>query len=84
MKRGYMKEDIGYSIILLSRVMGFLASGNLNIWMVHFIETIKTMKMPIDWACILGENVDEQLRMVKNNQKFYMILYFVYFLSLQG
>lgn len=48
MTRGYMKEDIRYSIILFSRVMGLPASGYLNIWMVHFIETIKTTKMPID------------------------------------
>lgn len=41
MTRGYMKEDIGYSIILLSRVMGLPAIGHLNIFMVHFIETIK-------------------------------------------
>lgn len=29
--RGYMKEDIKYSIILLSRVMGFPTSEHLNI-----------------------------------------------------
>ena len=44
----YMKEDIGYSIILLRRVMGFPALGHLNIWMVNFIETIKMAKMWID------------------------------------
>lgn len=59
MTRGYMKEDIRYSIILLSRVMGLLASGHLNIWMVHFIEMIKTIEMPIDLASILSENLDE-------------------------
>ena len=59
MKRAYMKEDIGYLIILLSSVMGLLASGHLNIWMVHFIETIRKMKMPIDWALILSNNLDD-------------------------
>ena len=48
MKKVYIKEDIGYSIILLSRVMGFLAFGHLNIFMVHFIETIKKAKMPLN------------------------------------
>ena len=37
MTRGYMKEDIEYSIILLSRVMGFAAARYLNIFMVYFI-----------------------------------------------
>lgn len=59
MKRDYMKEDILYSIILFSRFMVLLASGHLNIWMVHFIETIKTAKMPIDWDSILSENLGE-------------------------
>lgn len=79
--RGYTKEDIRYSIILLSRVMGLPTSGHLNIWMVHFIETIKTTKMPIDWALILSENLDEKLVIVKNNCKFYMTSYLVYLLA---
>lgn len=59
MTRGYMKEDIGYSIILLSRVMGLPAARHLNIFMVHFIETIKMEKMPLDWATTLSENLCE-------------------------
>ena len=38
---GYMKEDIAYSIILLSRVMGLSVVGHLSTLMVNFIETIK-------------------------------------------
>lgn len=67
MTRGCMKEYIGYSIILLSRVMGFLAYGHLKIWMEHFIEMIKIVEMPLDWSSILSENLGEQLVMVKNN-----------------
>ena len=59
MTRGYMKEDIEYSIILLSRVMGLLVAGHLNIFMVHFIDTIKMEKMPLDWASTLSENLCE-------------------------
>ena len=33
--------------------------------MVHFIETIKIAKSPIDWATILSEKLDEQLVRVK-------------------
>ena len=76
-----MKEDISYSTILLSRVMGLPTFEHLNTWMVHFIETIRTMRMPIDWASILSENLDEQLVAVKNNQKFYMTSYLVYLLA---
>ena len=59
MARGYMKDDIEHSIVLLRRIMGLPAIGHLNIWMVHFIETIRMEKMPIDWAMILSENLDE-------------------------
>lgn len=73
----YMKDDIEYSIVLLGRVMWLLILGYFNKWMVHFIETIKTTKISIDWASILNENLDEQLVVVKNNQKFYMTSYLV-------
>ena len=59
MTRGYMKEDIRYSIILLSKIMGLLVARNLNIFMVHFIETIKKVEMPLDWASTLRENLCE-------------------------
>ena len=72
MKRGYMKEDIRYLIILLSRVMGLSTTRHLNIFMVHFIETIKKAKMPLDWASTLNQK--------KNNRKFYMTSYLVYLL----
>ena len=41
MTRGYMKDDIRYSIILLSRVMGLPVAGHISAFMVNFIETIK-------------------------------------------
>lgn len=59
MIRGYMKDAIRYLIILLSRVMGLPTMGHLQTWMVHFIETIRTTKMPIYWATILSDKLDE-------------------------
>lgn len=59
MTQGYMKDDIGYIIFLLSRVMGLPVVGQLQTWMVHFIETIKTTKILIDWAIILSDYLDE-------------------------
>ena len=81
MTRGYMKEDIGYSIILLSRVMGLLVASRLSTFMVNFIETIKMAKMPLDWATTLNENLCEQLGVVKDKKKFYMTSYMVYLLA---
>lgn len=72
MTRGYMKEDIGYSIILLSRVMCFSVARHLNIFMINFIETIKMEKMPLHWATMLSENLCEQLEAVKDKKKFYI------------
>lgn len=48
MTRGYMKEDIDFSIFLLSRVMGLSAVRHLSPFMVNFIETIKMAKIPLD------------------------------------
>ena len=78
---GYMKEDIGYSIIFLSRVMVLPWVGNLSTFMVNFIETIRVEKIPLDWATTLSENLCEQLRMVKDKKKFYMTSYMVYLLA---
>ena len=61
--------------------MGFPTLGNLNIWMVHFIETIKMVKMKLDWASILSKNLGEKLVAVKNNKRFYMTSYLVYLLA---
>lgn len=72
MTRGYMKDNIGYSIVLLRRVIGLPIVGNLNNWMVHFIKTIKETKMPIDWPTKLSENLDEKLVGEKFDPKFYM------------
>ena len=54
--RGYMKDDIKHSIVLLSRIMGLPTTGHLNIWMVYFIKTIRMTEMPIDWTTILSKN----------------------------
>ena len=62
--RGYMKDDIGYSIILLSRVMGLPVAGRLVPFMINFIETIRHAKIPMDWATTLSENLCDQLQAV--------------------
>lgn len=53
MTKGYMKYDIRYLTFHLSRLMGLLAMGHLQTWMVHFIETIRIAKIHINWATIL-------------------------------
>ena len=57
MTRGQMKDDIDYSMILLSRVMGLLEAGHLSAFMVNFFETIKTTKIPLEWATTLSKNL---------------------------
>ena len=81
MNQGYMKEDIGYSIILLSRVMGLLVVAHLSTFMVNFIETIRAEKIPLHQATTLSEKLCEQLRIVKDKKKFYMTSYMVYLLT---
>ena len=77
MTRGYIKDDIRYLIIILSRVMGLPVIKHLNVFMVNFIETIKMARMPLDWAATLSENLCEQLEVVKDKKKFYMTSYWV-------
>ena len=81
MTKGYMKEDIGYSIILLSTVMGLPVASHLSTFMVNFIETIRAEKIPMDWSMTLSENLCKKLRIVKENKKFYMTSYMVYLLA---
>ena len=84
MTRGYMKEDIGYSIILLSKVMGLPIVRHLNFFMVHFIETIKKENIPLDWASTLSKKLCDQLQTVKEKKKFYMTSYVVYLLAVRA
>lgn len=81
MTQRYMKENIGYSIILLRRVMGLSAVGHLSTFMINFIEIIKMTRMPLDWATTLSENLCEKLRIVKDKKKFYMTPYMVYIVA---
>lgn len=78
---GYMNEDIGYSIIFLSKFMGLSAVEHLIPFMANFIETIKTVKIPLDWATTLSENLCEQLWTVREKKKLYMMSYIVYLLA---
>ena len=81
MNRRYMKDDMRYVIVLLRRVMDLPAASHLQTWMVHFIETIRTKKMAIDWATILSDNLDKQLIVMKEDPHFYMTPYMVYLLE---
>ena len=80
MTRGYMKDDIGYSIILIRRVMGLPVAGHLSTFMINFIKTIKMAKMSLDSATTLSKNLCEKLGAVKDKKKFYMTSYMVYLL----
>lgn len=62
--RGYMIADMGYCIMLLSRVMGLVATSHLEEWMVHFIEKIRTGNDPIDWANLLSDSLHIHLTIV--------------------
>lgn len=80
MTRQYLKDDSGYSIVLLNRAMGLPIVGHLQTWMVHFIDTIRTIEMPLDWATVFSDNLDEQLILVKIDPHFYITSYMVYLL----
>lgn len=78
-----MKEDIGYSIIILIRFICLYIMGHLSTFMINFIKTIRWAKIPLDWATTLSENLCEKLRMVKDKKKFYMMPYIVYLLAVR-
>ena len=84
MIRGNMKEDIGYSIILLSIVMGLAIAGHLITFMFNLIKTIRQVKIPLDWTTTLSKNLCEQLRTVKEKRKFYMTSYMIYLLTMRA
>ena len=51
--------------------------------MVHFINTIRMVKMSIDWATILSDYLHEQLIAMKADPRFYMTSYMVYLLEVR-
>ena len=74
-----MRVEIGYCIVLLSRVMGLRSGGYLETWMVQFIEWIKASN-PIDWGTSLSNSIHDHLVSVLIEPKFYMPSYIVYLL----
>lgn len=79
--RAYFKEDIGDPIVLLNRVMGSPQGTPFDPWMYYFINEITTGAKMIDWAKIISNNLDDQLKNLEENMTFYMSSYLVYSLA---
>lgn len=47
-------------------------------WMYYFIDEIENGKRKFDWARIIRENLESQLRTVQNQKQFYMRSYLFY------
>ena len=75
-----MIDEIGYSIVLLRRVMRLLVVSHIENWVVHFIEMIKRRELSIDCATIISNKLDEQLILLKTDTQFYMTSYLIYLL----
>lgn len=79
--RAYFKEDNGDMIVLMNRVMGSPQGPPFEPWMYYFINEIITGVKMIDWAKIISNNLDVQLKNLEENMTFYMSSYLVYSLA---
>lgn len=62
------KSEYGDLIVLLNRVMGSAQGMQFETWMYYFIEGIENGKIKFDWARIISENLELQLRTVQNQK----------------
>ena len=72
------KSEYGDLIVLLSRIMGLAQGMQFENWMYFFIDEIQKGKRRFDWARIISENLELQLRTVQNQKQFYMGSYLFY------
>ena len=66
------KLEDGDLVVLLSRIMGLAQGTQFENWMYFFIDEIEKGKRRFDWARIISENLELQLRTVQNQRQFYM------------
>lgn len=79
--RAYFKEDIGDMIVLLNRIMGNPQGAPFEPWMYYFINEIMNGVKMIDWARMISDNLDSQLKNLEADRTFYMSSYLFYSLA---
>ena len=57
-------SEYGNLIVLLSRIMGIAQGIQFENWMYYFIDKIENGKRKFDWARIISENLELQLKTV--------------------
>ena len=72
------KSEFGDLIVLLSQIMGIAQGMQFENWMYYFIDEIENGKRRFDWARIINENLELQLRTMQNQKKLYMGSYLLY------
>ena len=60
------KSKYSNLIVLLNRVMGVPQGMQFETWMSYFIDEIVNGKGKFEWARIISENLELQLRTVQN------------------
>ena len=61
--------------------MGVAQGMQFENWMYYFIDEIKNGKRKVDWARIIRENLELQLRTVQIQKQFYMGSYLFYLIA---
>lgn len=79
--RAYFKEDIGDMIVLLNRIMENPQGAPSEPSMYYFINEIMNGVKLIDWARMISDNLDSQLKNLEANRTFFMSSYLFYSLA---
>ena len=79
--RSDFKSEYGDLIVRLNRIMGTPQGMQFESWMYYFIDEIVNRKGKFDWARIISENLELQLRIVQNQKQFYMGSYLFYLIA---
>ena len=66
------KSEYDDLIVLLSQIMGLAQGMQFENWMYFLIDEIEKGKRRFDWARIISQNLELQLRTVQNQKQLYM------------
>lgn len=64
------KEEYGDMVFLLNRIMDRPEGATFEIWMFCYVEEISLGLKMINWAKLIGDNLDNQLRELDRTRKF--------------
>lgn len=75
------KDEYSDMVFMLNRITGSPQGVVFETWMFYYVEEISLGLKMINWAKLISDNLDVQLRNLERTRTFYMSSYVIYMLA---